>query len=227
MSATPPSWADGSMQWVEGQGWMRWDGRSWVRADAQDVHNQAPQYPSNQYPSNQYPSQFQPTTYRPGFYPGGPYGSYPAPYQPGSSRTPAHGLYVALAGAAAVAIGALIPFVSKQEGDDGLTAFYVKPDALHVSFVFGLVLAGVALIATQDAARKGFAIVGVVLAALGVAGYSLFTAVGYAGVQVDDPLGSPVTVHWHPSGGVGLSIIGCLVMLFGSIRLIRAAPRRH
>lgn len=136
-----------------------------------------------------------------------------------------HGITLALGGAAAVALGALLPFISNVQITDGgipVGNGGVSGGDRVLSFLFALILAGLALwIRYRPEFRRRIAIASLIASALGLAGYFIFTVVGLAHFTVQSDSG-PTQYAWDPSIGVVLSIGGCAACLISAIAMLRA-----
>jgi hypothetical protein len=123
-----------------------------------------------------------------------------------------NGLVLALWGGAAIAVGALLPFVYNVQTTVAGTSFAtggISAGDRFISFLFGLLLAGLALWTRyRPAFRQRIAIASLVVSLLGLAGYCLFTLVGVADITVQTDNG-PTQYSWDPSIGTLLSIGGC------------------
>jgi len=151
-----------------------------------------------------------------------------APAQGETTAMRGNGLVLALWGGAAVAVGALLPFISNiQETADGTavaTGDGIGAGGRFVSFLFGLILAGFALwIRYRPALRRRIAIAALVTSLLGLAGYVLFTLIGIAGFTAQTDFGAAQEM-WNPSIGALLSIGGCAACVFAAIVMLRTTP---
>jgi hypothetical protein len=140
-----------------------------------------------------------------------------------------NGLVLALWGGAAVAVGALLPFIANvQTAVDGTsfaTGFGVNAGGRFMSFLFGLLLAGLALwTGYRPVFRRRVAIASLITSLLGLTGYCLFTMIGIAGITVQDSYGDPNQVSWDPSIGVLLSVGGCAACAIAAAVMLRTRP---
>jgi hypothetical protein len=158
------------------------------------------------------------------------------PIWPGFSPQPKEmtmrgdGFALALSGGIAIAVGALLPFISNvQESADGISLDAgpgINAGTRFLSLLFGLLLAGFALwIRHRPASRRGFAIASLITSSLGLAGYGIFTLIGIAGVTLQTDEG-PAQATWDPSIGVLLSIGGCAACAIAAIVTLRINSRR-
>jgi hypothetical protein len=140
-----------------------------------------------------------------------------------------NGFVLALWGGIGVAIGALLPFTfhtqATIEGVPVASGFGIEIGYRFISLFFGLLLAGLALwTRCQPVFRRRIAITSLVLALLGLAGYSLFTLAGVVGVTAQTDLG-PAQVSWYPNIGALDSIAGCAACAIGAIVMLRTRSR--
>jgi hypothetical protein len=141
-----------------------------------------------------------------------------------------NGFVLALGGGAAVAAGALLPFVFNiQETVSGVsfaTGSGIGAGGRFISFLFGLLLAGFALwIRYRPEFIRRVAIASLVVSVLGIAGYCLFTLIGFVGIPVQVGDGSTAQETWDPSIGALLSIGGCVACAVAALVMLRTAPR--
>jgi hypothetical protein len=133
-----------------------------------------------------------------------------------------------IGGAAAVFLGSFLPWISAS--NTGLVTLQINGGAKTTSAIFGVILAALgAAIYTRSvrgAKPKAYAIPLLVLSALGVLGYGIFTIAGLAGLQETDQLGDTAKVTFTPSVGLILLLLGCLAVLIGSIKVLRHARRQ-
>jgi hypothetical protein len=137
-------------------------------------------------------------------------------------------VYRMIGGGAAVALGALLPFVSQPEASF-LTRVEVHAGARALSFFFGLALVGGALFMRVPQFRwkaGGWTFVG---SGLGLCGYSLFAIIGIVGVDTNMGFGITAKVTWSPNIGLLMSIAGCVIVCVTVAQLLRGqrpAPYR-
>jgi hypothetical protein len=136
-----------------------------------------------------------------------------------------NGFVLALWGGAAVAVGALLPFIyNVQEtvaGTPFATGSVISAGSRFISLLFGLLLAGLALWTRyRPAFRRRIAIASLVVSLLGFAGYCLFTLTGLADVTIQTYNG-PTQYSWDPSVGALLSIGGCAACAIAAIVMLR------
>lgn len=138
-----------------------------------------------------------------------------------------NGLVLALWSGAAVAVGALLPFIyNVQTTVDGTPFATGGIDAgdRFVSFLFGLLLAGLALWTRyRPVFRRQIAIASLVLSLLGLAGYCLFTLIGFVSFTEQTSYG-PTQYSWDPSIGALLSIGGCAACAIAALVMLRTRP---
>ena len=138
-----------------------------------------------------------------------------------------NGFVLALWGGIGVAIGALLPFVYNVQTTVDGTSFPtggVDAGERFISFLFGLLLAGLALWTRyRPAFRRRIAIASLVASLLGLAGYCLFTLAGIANITVQTANG-PTQYSWDPSIGALLSIGGCAACAIATIVMLRTRP---
>jgi hypothetical protein len=136
-----------------------------------------------------------------------------------------NGLVLALWGGAAVAVGALLPFIyNVQAAVAGTTPGGINAGDRFISFLFGLLLAGLALWTRyRPVFRQRIATASLVASLLGLAGYCLFTLIGIAGITLQTVNG-PTQYSWDPSIGVLLSIGGCAACAIAAIVMLRTRP---
>jgi hypothetical protein len=130
-----------------------------------------------------------------------------------------------IGGGVAVAVGAVLPFVSSP-----VYGYFVRGGARATSAIFGLIIAALGLglrsaFASRQSATRGKALgMGIpvlVLSILGTLGYVIYMTLGLAGFKQNTGLGFTARVTFSPGVGLILSIAGCLVAVVGSIRLLR------
>lgn len=229
-------WGECSMSsytptWVEGRGWMLWNGHAWLRWDGAAWHEDS--RPEAEGPTSSPTMRLEPA-------PGvrletppyvarvavPPADAWPVPMQPQRADGFTQPSVVGLVGGLAVALGAFLPFIN-QSIDDTLTgdaAGYMRPDALHTSSIFGMIAVAVAACGYWAAVRIAIGIITIVLGALGSLGYAIFMIAGFIGVDDEQLLGAHLA--WTPNIGLLLSITGCLVYLASGIALLRRRSRR-
>jgi hypothetical protein len=138
-----------------------------------------------------------------------------------------NGLVLALWGGAAVAVGALLPFISNFQTTVAGTPFAtggISAGDRFISFLFGLLLAGLALWTRyRPVFRRRIATASLVVSLLGLAGYCLFTLIGVANFTVQTSDG-PTQYSWDPSIGALLSIGGCAACAIAAIVMLRTRP---
>lgn len=138
-----------------------------------------------------------------------------------------NGLVLALWGGAAVAVGALLPFIYNVQGTiDGypVTVNGISAGDRFISFLFGLLLGGLTLWARyRPVFRRRIAIASLVASLLGLVGYCLFTLAGVADITVQTDNG-PVQYSWSPNIGVLLSIGGCAACAIAAFVMLRTRP---
>lgn len=140
-----------------------------------------------------------------------------------------NGLVLASWGGAAVAVGALLPFVANVQttvdGTSFATGFGINAAGRFASFLFGLLLTGLAVWTRyRPVFRRRIAIASLITSVLGLAGYCLFTLVGIVGVSTQDGYSDPAQVSWDPSIGVLLSVGGCAAGLVAAVVMLRTSP---
>jgi hypothetical protein len=153
-------------------------------------------------------------------------GGIPQPL--GEIATRGDGFALALGGAAAVLVGALLPFVSNVQEmvyeTPYPTGFQVNAGGRFLSFLFGLLLAGLAVWARyRPVLRRPVAIAALITSLTGLAGYFLFTIAGFIGISSQDDYG-PANVTWNPNIGILLSILGCAACALAAFVMIRTRP---
>jgi hypothetical protein len=138
-----------------------------------------------------------------------------------------NGLVLALWGGAAVAVAALLPFISNIQATVDGTSFAtggISAGDRFISFLFGLLLAGLALWTRyRPVFHRRIATASLVASVLGLAGYCLFTLIGVADITVQTSDG-PTQYSWDPSIGALLSIGGCAACAIAAIVMLRTRP---
>jgi hypothetical protein len=213
--------------WVEGRGWMLWNGQAWLRWDGagwrEDSLPAAESSTSSLEAAPAVPSDPPPQVTRAAVPPAD---AWPVAMQAQRADGFTQPSVVGLVGGLAVALGAFLPFIN-QSIDDTLTgdaAGYMRPDALHTSSIFGVILVTVAACGYWVAVRIAIGIITIVLGALGSLGYVIFMIAGFIGVDDEQLLGAHLART--PNIGLLLSIAGCLVYLASGIALLRRRFRR-
>ena len=136
-----------------------------------------------------------------------------------------NGFVLALWGGIGIVIGAVLPFIfHTRETVDG-TQFAISSGVgigyRFISLLFGLLLAGLAVSTRyRPVYRRPIAISALVLSLLGLAGYSLFTLAGVAGITEQ----TGVQVSWYPNIGTLDSIAGCAACAIAAIVMLRTRP---
>jgi hypothetical protein len=159
-----------------------------------------------------------------------PQQSYP-PQQPAGVAVQGNGIAWARWSGVAVAVGALLPFIGNiQETVDG-TAFGtgngISGGGRFASFLFGALLVAFTLWSRyRPALGRRIAIASLITAALGFAGYCIFTVIGFVGISVQVIDGTTAQETWDPSIGALLSIAGCAACAIAAIAVLRTSPRR-
>ena len=139
-----------------------------------------------------------------------------------------NGLVLALWGGAAVAVSALLPFIANVQttvdGTSFATGFGFSAGDRFTSFLFGLLLAGLALWTRyRPVFRRRIATASLITSLLGLAGYCLFTLIGIANFTVQTSDG-PTQYSWDPSIGALLSIGGCAACAIAAAVMLRTSP---
>ncbi len=137
-----------------------------------------------------------------------------------------------LGGGAAIFLGSFLPWISAS--NNGLITIQINGGARVTSAIFGVLLAGLGGAIYAKSARGAFVkpkayaytIPLLVLSALGILGYGVFTIVGFSGLQETDAFGDTAKVTFTPSIGLLMLLLGCVAALAGSIRAQRHALRR-
>lgn len=140
-----------------------------------------------------------------------------------------NGLVLALWGGATVAVSALLPFIANVQttvdGTSFATGFGFSAGDRFTSFLFGLLLVGLALWARYRLVfRRRIAIASLISSLLGLAGYCLFTLIGVAGIPAQDGYGDLGQVSWDPNIGVLLSVGGCAACAIAAAVMFRTSP---
>lgn len=145
-----------------------------------------------------------------------------------------------LGGGAAIFIGSLLPWVSATVTESNLglgvsgLSYSITGGAIAVSAVFGLILIGLAFAMQSKAARGtlvkpkaySYGVPFIVLSALGLLGYALFTVAGIVGFTENDEFGATAKITFTPSVGLILLLLGCIAALIGGIKVMRHATPR-
>lgn len=137
-----------------------------------------------------------------------------------------------IGGGVAVFLGSFLPWISASTS--GPVTVQITGGAKAVSAIFGVFLAALGAAIYTRAARGAFvrptayafAIPMLVLSALGILGYGVFTIAGFSGVQESDGFGGTSNVTFTPNIGLILLLLGCVAVLVGSIKALRHATRR-
>ena len=134
-----------------------------------------------------------------------------------------NGFVLALWGGIGAAIGALLPFIYNVQidGTPYPSGSVINAGDRFISLFFGLLLAGLAVSTRyRPVYRRPIAISALVLSLLGLAGYSLFTLAGVAGITEQ----TGVQVSWYPNIGTLDSIAGCAACAIAAIVMLRTRP---
>jgi len=115
----------------------------------------------------------------------------------------------AVVGGTLMVLGSFRPLIY-QPNASLLTAVQVKNGLSQASCILGILLIGSAVTARHQASlRMPAAATSLALSLLSLAGYSLFTLAGIAGVQMDVGFGLHERVSWYPNIGMLALIAGC------------------
>lgn len=122
---------------------------------------------------------------------------------------------LSMAGGIAVVLGALMPWISFNNGD-----VEVNPGAKGASVILGLVVVALGF-ALRTAPLPGRLVAGIATLGLSsLAGllYVAFIAIGINGVPEQDPFGDISTVTFSPNIGIILAVAGCGAAFVAAIR---------
>jgi hypothetical protein len=128
----------------------------------------------------------------------------------------------AMGGAAAVTLGALLPFITIQDlfaiGD-------IRPEARQYSGGFGLLLLFLGVMVRFGPPQSWLSAILLALSGLGFLGYGGFMLIGLEGVQNQDPIfGTTGKLTFSPNIGLVLSIGGAATVALAAIRALRTTP---